>query len=327
MPDSTLSTLDKIRIKIRRLTKSPSSSQMTDADIDNYVNTFILYDLPQHLQTFSLRKTIDFYTAPNIDTYSTVALPAPATSPLYNFKNAVTNVTNVVKINGIIATLFKDNYEFYSRNPMHQKLNTWARGDGIATAYTTTLLFKPILPNTVIISSKDANGLAISLKDQPNVGTTITGTLVETETGINRGSINYITGQVIINFGIAPANGEPVNASFFAYIPSVPREILYYQDSFIVRPVPDGVYKITLEVDVRPTELLNGTDMPTMSSWWQYIAYGAAKKIFEDKSDITSVNVIMPEFKQQEVLVNRHTIRNLSDQRTATIYSDPFFKE
>lgn len=325
MPDSTLSTLDKIRIKIRRITKSPSLAQLTNENIDEYINTFILYDLPQHLQTFSLRKTIDFYTAPNVDTYSTVAVPA--TSPLYNFKNIVTNVTNVIRINGVNGTLFKDNHEFFTRNPMAQKLNAWARGNGVATAYTTTLLFKPILPKTVIIYSKDANGLAISLKDDPSAGTTITGSLVETETGVIRGSINYVTGQVIVNFGVAPANLEPVTASFYAYIPSMPREVLYYQDSFIARPVPDGVYKITLEVDVRPSELLNGTDMPQMSSWWQYIAYGAAKKIFEDKADIASVNVIMPEFKQQELLVNRHTIRNLSDQRTATIYSDPFFKE
>lgn len=325
MPDSTLSTLDKIRIKIRRITKTPSQSQMTDADIDTYVNTFILYDIPQHFQLFSLRKTIDFYTAPYVDRYTTVNVPA--TSPLYNFKNTVTNVTNTIRIDGAPAILIRDNREFFARNPIQQQISVFARGDGISTAFTTTLLFKPILHGSVTISSIDANGLAISLRDEPNAGTTITGTLVDTETLVVRGSINYITGQMIINFGIAPANRESVTASFCAYIPSTPREILYYQDAFIVRPIPDRVYKVTIEVDVRPTELLNGNDIPDIAQWWQYIAYGAAKKIFEDKSDIASVNVIMQEFKHQEILVGRKTIRSLAEQRTATIYSDPFFKD
>ena len=37
------STLNAIRIKIRRITRSPSPSQISDATIDEYVNTFIHY--------------------------------------------------------------------------------------------------------------------------------------------------------------------------------------------------------------------------------------------------------------------------------------------
>jgi len=64
MPDSTLSTLEQIRIKVRRLTRSPSTSQITDASINDYINTFILYDFPEHLKTSYLRKTFTFYTEP-----------------------------------------------------------------------------------------------------------------------------------------------------------------------------------------------------------------------------------------------------------------------
>ena len=39
-------TLGAIRNKVRLLTHSPSTAQLADADIDQYVNTFILYDFP-----------------------------------------------------------------------------------------------------------------------------------------------------------------------------------------------------------------------------------------------------------------------------------------
>jgi hypothetical protein len=40
------STLGAIRTKVRRLTRSPNTAQITDNQIDEYVNTFILYDFP-----------------------------------------------------------------------------------------------------------------------------------------------------------------------------------------------------------------------------------------------------------------------------------------
>ena len=68
MADSTLAA---IRTKIRRLTHSPSAALITDAQIDEYVNTFVLYDFPETLRLFSLRKTLTFYTEPNEDVYET----------------------------------------------------------------------------------------------------------------------------------------------------------------------------------------------------------------------------------------------------------------
>jgi hypothetical protein len=68
--------------------------------------------------------------------------------------------------------------------------------------------------------------------------------------------------------------------------------------------------------------MLTNATMPELSQWWQYIAYGAAKKIFEDRMDMESVQLIMPEFKKQEALVNRRTIDQLSKERASTIYTE-----
>jgi len=55
--------------------------------------------------------------------------------------------------------------------------------------------------------------------------------------------------------------------------------------------------------------------MPEISEWWQYIAYGAAKKVFEDRMDLESVQLIEPEFREQETLVLRRTIVQQSNKR------------
>lgn len=89
-----------------------------------------------------------------------------------------------------------------------------------------------------------------------------------------------------------------------------------------MRPIPDQVYKIEIEVQERPTELLSASRSPELEQWWQYIAYGAAKKIFEDRTDTDSIQVIMPEFKQQERLVLRRTINQQTQNRVQTIYTE-----
>ena len=64
-----MSTLADIRVKVRRLTGRPSPQQITDAQIDTYINTFYQYDFPEHLRVFSNETTFTFMTTPNVDTY------------------------------------------------------------------------------------------------------------------------------------------------------------------------------------------------------------------------------------------------------------------
>jgi hypothetical protein len=64
------STLQTIRNKVRLLTRNPTEQQMTNAQLDQYINTFIMYNFPQQLRLYNLRKTFTFYTQPNVDVYS-----------------------------------------------------------------------------------------------------------------------------------------------------------------------------------------------------------------------------------------------------------------
>ena len=76
-------TLQAIQTKVRRLTRSPSESQLSTVDLNNYINTSILYDFPEHLRLFKLRTVLTFYTHPYQDVYYTN--PTDQDDPLYNF--------------------------------------------------------------------------------------------------------------------------------------------------------------------------------------------------------------------------------------------------
>lgn len=52
MADSTLAAIHE---KVRRITRTPSMAQLTDAQLDQYINTFVLYDFPSNIRLFPLR--------------------------------------------------------------------------------------------------------------------------------------------------------------------------------------------------------------------------------------------------------------------------------
>jgi hypothetical protein len=135
-------------------------------------------------------------------------------------------------------------------------------------------------------------------------------------------TINYLTGAYVIVFAAVPAAGTYVKSSSYAYTASRPDSVLFYDTHFTLRPVPDGVYQVTLNARIRPTEFLNNAaQQPDLDEWAQYIAFGTAKKIYEDRFDMESVQALMPSFKEQEQLCLRRTIMQQRDQRAASQYN------
>jgi len=302
------STLTAIRTKVRRLTRSPSTSQITDADIDEYVNTFILYDFPEHLRLSYLRSTFTFFTEPNIDLYENSTVVG---NQFENFKNLYVTTHKPAYIAGYPTSFSQSREEFFSLYPRTNSIVNEATGDGATTNFTGTLTNIPVLRNNVLFSSIDANNNGLSVYDSGD------GTFA----GNGNGTINYVTGVYDITFNTAPGNGEEVNSQTVPYVAARPQSLLYFENKIWLRPVPDQPYRVEFEVYKRPTELLAGNS-PDLEQWWQYIAYGAAKKVFEDRTDLEGVAMLMPEFKQQERLVLRKTIVQQSKERVATIYTD-----
>ena len=150
------STLNAIRIKIRRLTRSPSDAQITDAQIDEYINTFIQYDFPEHLRLFNLRETHTFYAEANRDTYTTNQLPGDA---LEDFKQIFLTVHDPVFVAGYQITLSQNRNEFFSWWPFNNDIRQVGTGDGVTFTFTGTLPAIPILANNVTFTAVDANNV------------------------------------------------------------------------------------------------------------------------------------------------------------------------
>lgn len=311
MSDSTLSTLAQIRTKVRRITRSPSNAQLSDADIDAYINTFVLYDFPEHLRLFSLRTIFTFFVEPYVDTYETNT--TDPTDPFYNFKNKYTSLHDPVFIAGFQSLFTQSRSQFYSIYPQVNFIaSIGTAGDGTSTVFSGTLASIPVLRNNVLFDSVDTNNNGLVLTDDGS------GLL----NGNGSGTINYVTGVFSFAFSAAPAVGQAINSQTIPYVPSQPQALLYFDEKITVRPVPDQPYRVTLEAYVRPAELLDSAQQPELAQWWQYIAYGCAKKVFEDRMDLDSVALISPEFHKQELLVLRSTIVQNSNERTATIYTE-----
>lgn len=313
--------LETMRIKVRRLTRSPSANQLSDDDIDEYINTFYQYDVPEELRLFSLKSTFSFWTEPNVDSYGT-----DEATGLTDFNNEIITLEPPVYIAGRLSQFTQSREEFFLLYPMNSFRQDIATGDGVTNLFNGTLSNVPIVEGEVSFVSASAQNESLILIDQVSPDPRI-GNLVDPAfSAVSLGTINYLTGAYNFSFNLsgvptAPGDDEIVQAQTLPYVAGLPEMVLFYDDIFTLRPVPDKAYKITFDAFVQPTLFLEANDTPIHDQWWQYIAYGAAKKVFEDRGDIDSVAQITPEFKRQEKLVLRRTLVQQSNQQAVTIYN------
>lgn len=326
-----------IRNKVRRITRKVSANEVTDTDINDAIDVFLLYDFPEILRLFDLRRTFSFFTSPNIEQYYTNT--DNMNDPLYNFKNAIVNSHTPVYVGGFKAYFTQSRDEFFRYwNQVQQKV-TIGTGDGVTTNFSGTLDNIPVQARSVLFTSVDATGLGQQLQDVPLVSAVagqegselINGNLYDPRGAvptaptvvIAANTINYVTGVYNITFTVAPAAGELVEAQVIPYQAARPTAVLYFDNTFTVRPIPDNSYEIKIEANVRPSALVSDTDGPNLEQQWQFIAYGAAIKILQDLTDLDTVEQLMPEFERQKIFVLRNTLNQMEDTRAETLFSQP----
>lgn len=299
-------TLEDIRIKIRRVTKSPSINQITDSQIDSYINNFILYDFPEHLRLFNLRTHYEFTAKPNV--------------PTYEFdKQTYLTIHPPLYIAGYESYYTQSETEFYRLYPLLRSITALDVGDGSAGPFSGTLQAFPALQNYILIDTMSTTNLPLTATDVPSDPFNGTGTF----TGDATGNINYLTGAITnLTFTSNVLNNEPINVQAVNYVAQRPTAALFYHDQIVLRPVPDQSYQVRIEAYKRPTALINAGDIPELEEWWQYIAMGASLKIFEDRGDLESYQKFYPLYDQYQRLVQRRTIVQYTNDRTATIYTE-----
>jgi hypothetical protein len=350
-PDSTLG---QIKTKVRRLTHCLSTDQLTEDDLNQYINTFIIYDLPEHVRLFNLRKKYAFYTQPYQDVYptNTIAFAGVTTNPLYDFQNTYITVHPPFYVAGYDTYFTQSREQFYGMYPLTNTISPLGiTGDGMETNFVGIINAQnPSQPSSqnqplvgfiqgeVTFTGIATNGQGLVMVDVPIVDTTtgnktlfgnlyVPGTqpvLPPTGPVITGNWVNYATGAFSVTFPAAPAPGSTINAQAIARPVSLPLAICFFNDSFILRPAPDKVYKVEFECYVKPIYLMEDDQSPQLKEWWQWIAYGASKKVLEDRMEMELVANILPEYDKQMRLCLRRTLVQLGgdNMQAPTIYGN-----
>ncbi len=171
------SSLLAIQQKVRRITRSLSIAQLSDIQLNEYINTYVLYDFPETLRLFNLKTTFSFYTLPFVDTYSTTTNPA---SPLYNFTNKYLTTDSPIYIAGYNALYSQSREQFYGIYPLVNSIaSIGAIGNGVITKFSGVInsqqanvpqqstQFATLLQNNVLFDSIDSNSNGLAMQDSP----------------------------------------------------------------------------------------------------------------------------------------------------------------
>ena len=316
-----MSTLAQIRTKVRRLTGRPSPQQITDAQIDDYINTFYLYDMPETLRLVTQESVFEFMTEANVSEYDLNTLPIWTGVQNEPAVDIYLTIKPPAYIAGYQSFWSQDREQFFRGYPELAQIKSTIEGDGTPGPYTVNFANTPLLQRQVTVGAIDTTDTAVNCRDVPTTRTSGTWEVINSNTVIN-GSINYLTGAVDVTFNTNIPAGNTVTFTAVPYQPSRPLAILFYQNILTLRPVPDQSYLVKLNAYKRPTALLSSGESPELQQWWQYLAYGASKKIFEDSQDPEGLRAIAVGLNEQERLVLRRTLVIRTTQRTATIYTE-----
>jgi hypothetical protein len=324
-----VATLLDIRNKVRRITGRPSTAQISNAEIDANINTFYIYDFPEHLRLQNLRVNYQFLTKANI--------------PVYDFPvELYLDVMPPVYVAGFKAVMSQSRDKFYRLNSNTQRIENVATGTGIAGPYTFTLSATPIIRGykrnppgafntTVVTEAADINyavvitafsaGVSVSLVDDGQGNLRY---ITDDTAQPIRGTINYLTGAVVATFSGAIDANTDITAQYIAYVAGKPTSLLFFQDQITCFPIPDKAYTISFEAYQYPTAFLIGDDSatPQLKEWWQLLAYGAADKIFSDNADMDNMAKFRPLLDEQMRLCQRRSLVQQANERTSTIFAD-----
>jgi len=341
----SIATLNDIVNKVRRLTASGNSYQLTDSQIIDYINSFYLYDFPANYRSLKLKDKLTFNTQRGIDTYafdkehySTVE------APCYCLKRDV--------------PLFFDTWSFFTSWFNWQNQENFTEGNGgpgpysgivqatpiirstnnnpiTTTQLTSTQVFpagQPVFPNDAVF------GRSQNLLITVNIG--LGNTLNVTDDGagnligncLSGGSINYDTGEISnLIFTSSVPSGAEIQIQYNQAVLSVPLAILFFQNQFILRPIPDRGYTVELTAYRLPSQALLGSKdpnnpnfagAPEQNEWWETLAFGASKKIFEDRMDTDGVAMMDKGLQEHYDLIETRTYAQLGQRRIGTIFSD-----
>lgn len=284
-------TLADIKTKVRNLTGSPSTDQLDETTLTNYINNYYIFSMPFELKEQITLEFLDFKTLPNIDTYS---------FPI----NFLTDQP-MAYADGFPLIFYQDPDVFYQDWPQQYATDSLATGNGSQVNFTGGLQNPPVIPGTLFIT----DGLQIA---QDNGLGQFTGDVAAPPSG----SIDYITGAFNVTFLAPPVSSATIYGKYQGYQPDRPQGVLFFQNTFTFRPIPDQVYAIRMQGYIQPTSLTVNSQTPIQEEWGQLIAYGASLDIFSDRGDLGNYNEYYPLLKRFENVALARTVQQYQAEQS-----------
>lgn len=348
-------TLANAVTKTRKLTGSSNSFQVTDEYIVQQMHSFYSYDLPAKFRSLKLKDIYTFTTNIGQDVYPfNSELYVTVNQPCYCAKRELRMFTDPWNFYGV-------NYNWQQFANFASGDGTTGPYSGFTIAApligsvnndpgteTNRNLFFPqgrvqnILITANVIGANgvgqtqnvtdDGEGNLIQIFETSNNSNQEYGWTYfrqyasSTPTIPGNATINYQTGEITgLVFAEAIPEGTPIQIQYNPKQFSIPLAIMFYQNQFTLAPVPDAGYTIELTCYRQPIQALLAADMtgnPELSEWWEILAVGAAKKIFEERLDSDGVIFIDKMLKERYDVIETRTYAQIGQQRINTIYTD-----
>lgn len=289
-------TLADIRQKVRRVTGRLSSSELTNDQIDTYINNFYQYTFPAELKLNYEETYYEFLTSAN--------------QPTYDVPVAWVEFSTNATMDRQILDWYQEPDEFYKTNPEQIIRSTPWTGDGSTTSFSTTVAATdyPIMPDTLVVTD-DTEIFEDTNQTYSDSATSLSGSLGGT------GSVNYSTGVISVTFNTAPSSGQNIYASYSKMTLGRPTAVLFYNKQFQFYPIPDTAYRFRIKGYQTFTALASSSSTPSLEQWGPLIAYGASRDIHADYAEMeryAEVNVL---YKEQLRYASARTYNMLDNVR------------
>jgi len=285
-------TLADIRAKVRGITGRPSTDQISDSDLDDYINNYYVYIMPFELKEQITNQYLQFKTTPGTNVYA--------------FPGGYFTDSPGAYADGFPLIFYQDPDIFFQDWPQQYSVDNLANGDGATVNFSGSLQNPPVIIGSLFITSDDVNNVQLQLVDQGD------GTL----TGDGTGTIDYITGAYNVTFNTAPSSSAVIYAKYQGYSGNRPQGVLWWNNQFTFMPVPDQSYAILMQGYIQPDVLSLSTDTPLQQEWGQVIAYGASLDIFASTGDVDNYDRYYEIFKRMENVALGRTIQQYSVQQS-----------
>lgn len=278
--------------KVRNVTGTPSTDQLTNDQIIGYLNQVYVFVMPFELKTQIENQFLDFKTDPGVDVYS--------------FPGGYFTDQPGAYADGFPMIFYQDPDIFYQDWPQQYAVDNIATGDGVTVTFTGGLQNPPIIIGTLFVSAQNSDGTSQTVSDDGD------GTL----SGDGTGTINYVTGAYSVTFTVAPGSSAAIYAKYQGYSGNRPQGVLFFENEFTLRPVPDQVYQIRMQGYIKPDLFTDESEIALQAEWGAYLAYAAALEIFSDRGDMDNYDRYYPVLKRYENIALGRTIQQMTAEQS-----------